>query len=201
MTAATAGAKKSAVNLKFSHMGISVRDLPNMEKFYTTVLDFTITDRGQAAGMDLVFMSRDPDDHHQVVLATGRPANMPLNTANDQFGPSINQISFKLGSMDDLREIHKRLQAWGTSHIFPANHGIAWSVYSHDPEGNNLEFFVDTEWYVHQPFLVPLELDKTDAEIYNLTKKMCEESPGYTAYGNWRDTIVKQMHVFQPPKQ
>ena len=127
MTTAT----KPAVNLKFSHMGISVSNLESMTDFYTSVLGYTITDRGEAAGMRLVFMSRDPSEHHQIVLATGRPDNMPQNAANPQFGPSINQISFKLGSLDDLRDIHERLQSAGAQDIFPANHGIAWSVYAH----------------------------------------------------------------------
>ena len=85
----------SKPNLKFNHLGISVKDVPKMEKFYTEVLGYTVTDRGHVDGMDIVFMSRDPLDHHQIVLASGRPDQMPKNTANPQFGPSINQISFK----------------------------------------------------------------------------------------------------------
>ncbi|MBC7203482.1 MAG: VOC family protein, partial [Pusillimonas sp.] len=131
--------EKKATNLKFSHMGLSVKDIGVMEEFYTKVLGFTVTDRGETAGMKLVFLSRDPLEHHQIVLATGRPERLPPNSANPQFGPSINQISFKLGDLSDLREIHERLTEAGSSNIFPANHGIAWSVYAHDPEGNNLE--------------------------------------------------------------
>ena len=46
-----------------------------MEGFYTRLLGFTVTDRGQLQGaagpVSLVFLSRDPDEHHQIVLATG----------------------------------------------------------------------------------------------------------------------------------
>lgn len=196
---ATSASKKRAVNLKFSHMGLSVKELAPMEAFYTQVLGFTVTDRGHAGGMQLVFLSRDPLDHHQVVLATGRPPELPANTANPQFGPSINQISFKLGSLDDLRDIHERLVAAGGSSLFPANHGIAWSIYAHDPEGNNLEFFVDTEWYITQPFLIPLDLSKSDDEIYALTKKLCEESEGFEPYSQWRERISKEMTPFVDP--
>jgi catechol-2,3-dioxygenase len=180
----------------FSHMGISVTDIEKMETFYTHVLGFAVTDRGEAAGMQIVFLSRDPMDHHQIVLATGRPAQLPANTANPQFGPSINQISFKMASLADLRDIHERLTTGGGTDLFPANHGIAWSIYAHDPEGNNLEFFVDTDWYVTQPFLIPLELSKTDAEIAALTKELCENSAGYEPYGDWRDRVAKRMTPF-----
>lgn len=193
---APATTAKRAVNLKFSHMGLSVKNLSAMEDFYTNVMGFTVTDRGHAGGMQLVFLSRDPLDHHQIVLATGRPDNLPGNTANPQFGPSINQISFKLGTIADLRDVHQLLQQHGGQSIFPANHGIAWSIYAHDPEGNNLEFFVDTDWYVKQPFLIPLDLSLSDEEIHDTTKKMCEESEGFEPYSQWRERIGQEMAPF-----
>lgn len=195
MTAAV----KPPANLKFSHMGLSVMDIAKMEDFYTRVLGFTVTDRGNAGGMDLVFLSRDPNDHHQIVLATGRPQTMPGNTANPQFGPSINQISFQMGSIADLRDMGERLQEYGTDNFFPANHGIAWSIYSHDPEGNNLEFFVDTDWYFPQPFLVPLDFSKSDDEIHAMTDQLCREQDGFEPYPEWRAKVAKRMTPFMAP--
>ena len=190
-------ANKPAANLMFSHMGLSVKDIAKMEDFYTRVLGFTATDRGEAGGMKLVFLSRDPNDHHQIVLATGRPDTLPANTANPQFGPSINQISFKMGSLTDLRDMHERLLAEGGSNLFPANHGVAWSIYAHDPEGNNLEFFVDSDWYITQPFLIPLDLSKSDAEILAETRKMCESSEGYEPYTDWRHKVAARMTPYK----
>ena len=189
---------KPAANLRFSHMGLSVIDLERMEAFYTGVLGFTVTDRGAAGGMDIVFLSRNPNDHHQIVLASGRPDNMPANTANTAFGPSINQISFQMGSLADLRDIGERIQAYGTANFFPANHGIAWSIYAHDPEGNNLEFFVDTEWYFPQPFLIPLELDRSDDELYAMTERFSKEQEGYEAYSEWRAKVARRMTPYMP---
>jgi catechol 2,3-dioxygenase len=187
----------SAPNLMFSHMGISVTDLDCMTDFYTRMLGFTITDRGDAAGLKLVFLSRDPADHHQIVLATGRPKVLPDNTANRMYGVSINQISFKMGSIDDLRDIKKRFEAEQLK-TFPANHGIAWSVYAPDPEGNNLEFFVDSDWYFPQPFLEPLDLTKTDTEILSETQALCIKQEGYEPYANWRQKVAKRMTRFAP---
>ena len=195
----TASSKIAAPNLKFSHMGLSVKDIARMEGFYTRVLGFTVTDRGTAGGMQLVFLSRDPLDHHQIVLATGRPERLPANTANPQFGPSINQISFKMGTLADLREMHGRLQAEGGSNLFPANHGIAWSIYAHDPEGNNLEFFVDSDWYITQPFLIPLDFSKSDELIVAETKQLCESSEGFEPYGDWRERVARRMTGYVEP--
>ena len=38
------------------------------------------------------------------------------------------------------------------------DHGNAWSLYFRDPEGNRLEVFCDTQWYVEQPCLEDLDL-------------------------------------------
>ncbi|WP_310533689.1 VOC family protein [Novosphingobium sp.] len=194
-----ASTARTAPNLKFSHMGLSCKDVVPMEAFYTGVLGFTVTDRGFAEGMDLIFLSRDPNDHHQIVLASGRPDEMPANTRHPQFGPSINQISFLMGDLADIRDMHTRLQEGGASNIFPANHGIAWSIYCHDPEGNNLEFFMDTEWYFPQPFLIPLDLSKTDAELYELTHDIAQSQEGFVPYPEWRSRIAKKMTPFVAP--
>jgi 2-polyprenyl-6-methoxyphenol hydroxylase-like FAD-dependent oxidoreductase/catechol-2,3-dioxygenase len=196
MSTEKADVTRSPPNLVFSHMGLSVKDMAAMEGFYTRVLGFTVTDRGAAGGMQLVFLSRDPLDHHQIVLATGRPAELPQNTANPQFGPCINQISFKMTSLADLRDMLGRLEAAGVTNLFPANHGVAWSIYAHDPEGNNLEFFVDTEWYITQPFLIPLDFSRSDQEIVDQTKAMCEKSEGYEPYGEWRKRVAVRMTPF-----
>lgn len=75
----------SVPSLAFSHMGFYVRDLPLMEDFYSRVLGFTVTDRGELptpkGKVGLVFLSRDPNEHHQIVLATGRPDNLPFTSS------------------------------------------------------------------------------------------------------------------------
>src|SRR3977135_2867861 len=118
--------------LSFSHMGVFVADVARMQDFYTRVLGFALTDRGVLETADgpltLVFLSRDPREHHQIVLASGRPAQLGFN--------SINQISFRPQALGGLREMHRRLQQEPVSHLAPICHGNALSVYFRDPEGN-----------------------------------------------------------------
>src|SRR5215471_17127098 len=90
------------VPLSMSHIGLYVHDLPTMEQFYTRVLGFTVTDRGKVRGADIVFTSWDPKDHHQVALVSGRPKDLAFN--------HINQISFRVASVEDLQTIWRRVK-------------------------------------------------------------------------------------------
>lgn len=186
-----------APNLMFSHFGFTVSDLEKMEDFYTRIMGFTVTDRGELAGMTLVFLSRDPMDHHQVVLITGRPDNIPKNPIAPEFGPVINQISFRVGNLKDLKALHKVLVDENVPITLIGSHGVSWSVYCEDPDGNMIELFVDTDWYFPQPYLLPLDLSKSDEEIYAETEKMCREQPGFQTYNNWRAEIAGKMDMYQ----
>jgi len=177
--------------LSFSHMGFTVHDMAAMEAFYAKVLEFTVTDRGQLPGpngmMDLVFLSRDPDEHHQIVLISGRPARLEHNP--------INQISLKADSLATLREMHQRLQAFGLPDIRPVTHGNAVSVYAPDPEGNRLELYLDLPWYVDQPMRVPVDFEQDDATLMAWLEEHARKLPGFEPRGQWRQRMAQRMGV------
>ena len=101
--------------LAFSHLGVYVRDLARMEAFYTGLLGFTVTDRGDYSAPTgptyLVFLSRDPDEHHQIVLATGRPEGLAFST--------LNQISFRVSDLAGLRALHAALPRFDATDVRP----------------------------------------------------------------------------------
>ena len=171
--------------LAFSHMGLYVTDLARMADFYTRVLGLTETDRGRLGTVELVFLSGDPAEHHQIVLASGRPAEAGFNT--------INQISFRMAEFAGLREMHRRLQREGMKEIAPVSHGNALSVYFKDPEGNRVELFVDTPWYVQQPLRVPLDMGLTDAELWAWAEAEARRQPGFKPVEDWRDELGRKM--------
>ena len=121
----------------FSHMGMFVADLARMRDFYTRVLGFTVTDTGdldtQRGRLQFVFLSRDPREHHQIVLATGKPEGLAFNP--------INQISFRMAEFSGLREMYRRVVDEKVKELHPVCHGNALSVYFHDPEGNRIELW------------------------------------------------------------
>ncbi len=184
--------------IQFNHLGICVTDLPKMEQFYCEVLGMVVTDRGNALGCDLVFLSLNPEVHHQIVLGSGRPKELPGNTQNEMFGPCINQISFQLDTFQELRAMKELLEANYEADYIHANHGQSWSIYFHDPEGNMLEIFVESEWYIKQPVFEPLDYSKSDEEIFSETLELCNNSEDFQPFEDWRVAISKKMGVIYP---
>jgi catechol-2,3-dioxygenase len=166
-------------------MGMFVADAARMEDFYTRLLGFTVTDRGRLGSADLVFLSREPREHHQIVLVSGRPERLPFNP--------INQISFRMAEFAGLREMHRRLVAEKVRELHPVSHGNALSVYFLDPEGNRIELFIDTPWYVSQPLRIPMDMSLSDAELWAWAEREARRQPGFKPVEQWRDEIARRM--------
>jgi catechol 2,3-dioxygenase len=176
------------VPLSMSHIGLYVHDLPKMEDFYTGVLGFTVTDRGRVGVADIVFTSWDPKDHHQVALVSGRPKNLAYN--------HINQISFRVGSVEDLQTIWKRVKSeTDVTDMRAMDHGNAWSLYFRDPEGNRLEVFCDTQWYIEQPCLEDLDLALPADQIRAKSDAFCRNAPGFRPIREYQAEIAAKMGV------
>lgn len=179
----------SRPGLTFAHFGMFVTDIARMERFYTEVLEFTVTDRGQLTGpngpFDLVFMSRDPDEHHQLVIASGRPADSGFNP--------INQISFRCDSLGTLRAAYHRLVAAGARELVAITHGNAVSVYGRDPEGNRIEVYFNLPWYVTQPMRETVDLTLDDGELMTWLEKHARSLPGFEPGERWRARMAERM--------
>ena len=168
-------------DLRFSHFGFFVRDVAAMEDFYTRVLGLTVTDRGLLGTMQLVFMSRDPQEHHQVVLVTGRPQDVHFNP--------INQISFRVADVDALRRLNRRLRAEGAADLIAVTHGNAISIYFRDPEGNRIEVFFDTPWYCRQPLREPVDLEQPDDALMAQAEAIARATPDFKPRAQWVDEV------------
>ncbi|MCM5570435.1 VOC family protein [Burkholderiaceae bacterium FT117] len=163
-----------------SHFGIYVTDVERMVEFYTKVFGLTITDRGVGRTFKntLVFMSASPDQHHQLVLASGRPPEATFST--------VMQISFAVPDIQHLRDISRLAAEMGATNVRGLNHGNALSVYMHDPEGNTVEVYVDMPFYIAQPHGDPLDLSKSDDELMRETEAICRADPTFKPLDQWQ---------------
>lgn len=133
------------MKLSWSHAVIYVRDQTTMLDFYTNVLGFRITDRGPLAegAPDIVFLSNDSEEHHQIAMVQVRQDDKPSNT--------INHFAFRVESLEEVIELNSTLKGMEGININPMSHGNTLSIYFNDPEHNGLEVFWDTPWHVRQP--------------------------------------------------
>src|SRR2546426_514504 len=86
------------------HVGLFCNDLPKMRDFYARVLGLTISDENLERG--ICFLSAAPDaEHHELALVRAKePAQKTHN---------VQQVSFKVKRLDDVRAFHHRLQKEG----------------------------------------------------------------------------------------
>jgi catechol 2,3-dioxygenase len=164
-------------SLTFSHMGFFVRDLDKMVRFYCDVLGFFQTDMGLLGPVELRFLSRDPTEHHQIVLKSGRGEDQTT---------TIDQISLRVGSLEELRMVYARLVAADIPNLDPATHGNAWSLYFPDPEGNRIEVYTDSEYYVSQPCKVKVDLGRPAEELRAENEAMCRGLGGFKPVSEWQ---------------
>lgn len=173
---------------QLSHVGISAIDLDHMVDFYVRVLGFMVTDRGPlpSGAAEYCFMSRDPAEHHQLVLATGRDPGTPSQ---------IVQISLKVAGLAEMRRMYEIVtDEPEASDVQTRAHGIAWSLYFRDPEDNIVEIFTPSPWYVHAPSAIPFSFDEmTDDEIYAMVAEKVKEKPGFKSFAEWQEGARERM--------
>lgn len=174
--------------LSISHVVFHCFDIDPMIDFYTRIMGMRITDQGTIDGPDykgarIVFMSNDPRDHHQLALAEGRTA--------ERGSVLVHQVSYRHDSLARLRALKQRLEDEGAV-VTPANHGTHWSMYFEDPDGNRIEAFVDTPWYVAQPMWRDLDLSQSDEEIASTTEAMFRDDPSFRPLEDWRAEFARE---------
>lgn len=176
----------SLPSMTLSHVGIWVQDFERMRDFYMRMFGFALADEGLLHGNRYAFMSADPRDHHQVIVAEGRRPETEQTT--------VNQISFRCESLDDLRRVFETVSAdEDVQEVYVTDHGNAWSVYFLDPEGNRLEAFLDTPWYIDQPHRHDLDLTLGNEEIFARSEAHAKADPSFRPIEDWRAQFAERL--------
>jgi len=173
------------MGLKLSHAFINVADVNKVVPFYTDILGFHVTDRGHIGENEAVFMSQDPDNHHQIAIA---------GTLKDSDGGrNLGHVAFRMENLDELRALKKRLTSEGIAIGRELSHGNAWSLYFADPEGNGVECFVDTPFHVSQPQGKPTDLDLDDDALLEKTRADFGQEPDFGPFAEWQEGFRRKL--------
>ena len=144
------------------HVGIYVHDLMKQRDFYSRVMGLEIADE-DIEGRGMVFLSAHPDEeHHEFVIMKGR--------TGDESAQVIQQLSFKVDSLAELKEFHTVFKSEGVEIQRTVSHGNAFGMYASDPEGNTIEVYYKTGFPVPQPHGDPVDLDASEEDLMDIAR-------------------------------
>ena len=127
---------------QLGHLVIRVRDLNKAEEFYTRIVGLKIMQKYPNKGL---FMSANEELSHELaIFRAGDDAPGP-----DEKRVGLVHMAFQMDSLDDLREIHRRLKSKNIKLVGYGDHGLSLGVYFLDPEGNEIEVYYEvpsSEW-------------------------------------------------------
>ena len=141
-----------------SHVGVFVKDLDEMAKFYCDTLGLTESHRNEDR---MVFLTADIEkEDHEVVLVRGRDGDSKI----------IQQLSFRVGTIDDVRAFYQTFQETGVPIQQTVSHGAGASCYFYDPEGNRIEVFADIMVEGGRGYSGPIDLDQSADDLATLIR-------------------------------
>ena len=124
---------------ELGHIVLYVRDLEASRRFYGEVLGWReVTRLG-----DMGAMFSSGRTHHELLLLEVGPDAQPI-PAGRRVG--LYHFGLKIGETDDeLRSAIERLQEAGVTIMGAADHTVTHSVYIADPDGNEIELYIDVQ--------------------------------------------------------
>ena len=122
------------------HLVLNVRSLERAARFYRDVLGLKEVARG-TFGRPMAFFSTGDNHHDVAVMEVGADAPAP---APDAVG--LYHVALRLGTtLDELRAAQAHLAAHGITDMRVRDHVVSQSIYVNDPDGNNVELYVDAD--------------------------------------------------------
>jgi catechol 2,3-dioxygenase len=119
---------------RLGHTNLFVGDYMAAQQFYYKVAGFN---EGYRQPDNLASFLSNGNSYHDLTLV-----DVKSHYNHDHCGPGMNHIAFELETEVDLADGWRRAQAAGID-FHCADHDVAHSLYTTDPDGNGVEFYAD----------------------------------------------------------
>ena len=122
---------------ELAHVVFYVRDLAQAVRFYTRAVG--LEEKGRIFGGRAAVLSGGRTHHELLLIEVG---NAPGPAAGRRVG--LYHVGWKVGeSMDALHAVRERVEREGYTIEGMSDHTVSQSLYLRDPDGNEIELFVD----------------------------------------------------------
>jgi catechol-2,3-dioxygenase len=125
--------------IKFAHVVYRTRRFGEMLRWYQIVFEAKVQFENPA----LAFLTYD-DEHHRFAIANMDVLNPAAETDSKRSEIGVDHVGYTYASIGDLLENYATLQEAGVTPYWCVHHGITVSMYYADPDGNQMEFQVDS---------------------------------------------------------
>ena len=125
------------------HVVLKVRDVRRAEGFYAGTLGIPVAGR-VTEPVPMTFFTLG--HHHDfAVMELGQHGPSP-----DRHTAGLAHVAFKIGdSLDEFDAVKRDLEAAGVVILFELDHRFTKGMHMHDPDGNEVELFVDVPAAAH----------------------------------------------------
>ncbi|HWQ31676.1 MAG TPA: VOC family protein [Blastocatellia bacterium] len=124
---------------KLAHVVYQTRRFDEMLDWYRTVFEAKVVWQNPA----LAFLTFD-DEHHRFAFVNMSAFNPDGVEAGSRADTGVNHVAYTYANVGDLLETYARLKGAGVMPYWSIHHGMTLSLYYQDPDGNRMEFQVDT---------------------------------------------------------
>jgi catechol 2,3-dioxygenase-like lactoylglutathione lyase family enzyme len=125
--------------LALGHVVLKVRNLQRSEDFYSGILGMRVILRLFDPRMTFLSLQTTENHHDFALMELGPVAPAPAGDAT-----GLAHVAFKVGSsLEEFGLARSLLDESGTPVLYEAQRGLSRSVHVLDPDGNEIELYVD----------------------------------------------------------